>query len=88
MQLGEDVSFRLRTGFKSTAHARRPLRPRYCLTVTDSGEPDRASHISKMVLSIVKFGGPPDTAQGRSRSANLTTAGRRATDELGCRIEL
>ena len=26
--------------------------------MTDSGEPTRTSHISKMVLSIVKFGGP------------------------------
>ena len=28
------------------------------LAVTSCGEPDRTSDISKMVLSIVKFGGP------------------------------
>ena len=31
--------------------------PRYDCAVTDFGEPARTSHISKMVLSIVKFGG-------------------------------
>ena len=29
--------------------------------VAEFGEPDRTSHISKMVLSIVKFGGPCKT---------------------------
>ena len=31
--------------------------------VADFGEPDRTSHISKMVLSIVKFGGPKRTVR-------------------------
>ena len=35
-----------------------PLRPCYDRAVADFGEPSRPSHISKMVLSIVKFGGP------------------------------
>ena len=40
------------------AHECRPP-PNYDQAVTDFGEPARTSHISKMVLSIVKFGGPP-----------------------------
>ena len=36
---------------------RRPCRPCYDRAVADFGEPSRPSHISKMVLSIVKFGG-------------------------------
>ena len=39
------------------------MAPSYDRAVTDFGEPARLSHISKMVLSIVKFG-VPDWAVG------------------------
>ena len=55
MSLGEDGHSRLRAGFKFTAHECCPC---YDRAVTDFGEPARTSHNSKMVLSIVKFGGP------------------------------
>ena len=58
MQLGEDTHSQLRAGFKSTPMSA-VLPPNYDQAVTDFGEPARTSHISKMVLSIVKFGGPP-----------------------------
>ena len=35
-----------------------PMPPHDGLAVTGCGEPARTSHISKMVLSTVKFGGP------------------------------
>ena len=35
-----------------------PLRPCYDCLVAGFGEPDKTSHISNTVLSIVKFGGP------------------------------
>ena len=38
-----------------------PMPPCYDRGVTDFREPARTSHISKMVLSIVKFGGPIGT---------------------------
>ena len=35
-----------------------PMPPWHNHAVADFGEPAKASHISKTVLSIVKFGGP------------------------------
>ena len=43
-------------GFRGNAAAH--AAPCYDRAVADFGEPSRPSHISKMVLSIVKFGGP------------------------------
>ena len=41
----------------SRQHGWEQCRPRFHLAVTDLGEPAKTRHISKMVLSIVKFGG-------------------------------
>ena len=46
-------AFAIATGRRSS----RPLRPCYDRPVAEFGEPDKTSHISKTVLSIVKFGG-------------------------------
>ena len=47
--------------------------PRYHLAVTDSGEPARTSHISKMVLSIVNFGGLRGVHGGVPHNVSCTT---------------
>ena len=49
------------------AWATTPTMPPYHIhAVADFGEPDRASHISKTVLSIVKFGGPGQSDSRKS----------------------
>ena len=63
MPLGEDGHSQLRASFKSTAHECRPP-PGYDRAVTDIVEPARTSHISKMVVSTVRGGGPAWTEDG------------------------
>ena len=61
MSLGEGGHSQLGAGFKVTAHECRP--PSYDRAATDFDEPARTSHISKMVLSIIKFGGRGELAR-------------------------
>ena len=49
----------------------RPCRPCYDCAGTDFGESHRINHISKTVLSIVKFGGPGRTVLSLSQKADI-----------------